>query len=329
MLRSLLLVLLGVLSTAPAAADHLELTNGDRFTGSAVSLAGGTLVFATPYGDIRLPWADVARLVVDEPILATIEGRPPSSVTIAQAAAAGQVTLQPGGDVALSAITALTRPQPPLVLDGGASAGIVDTGGNTDVKNLRLDGDLLARAGEHRYTVNAAVTRARDRGLETARNWTAGVKYDRFLSPRLFLNANTILTSDRFSDLDLRTALGAGIGYQVLNIARVTLTADAGLGYVNENLESQAGDSYAAARESATLSVFIVPDLVEIFHQHDGYIGVTGDDNLFVRLQNGIRIGLGQGFVTTLRHDLDYDRSPAIGRRSTDRTFALTLGYRF
>jgi hypothetical protein len=27
--------------------------------------------------------------------------------------------------------------------------------------------------------------------------------------------------------------------------------------------------------------------------------------------------------------DLDYDRRPAHGRRSTDRTFALTFGYRF
>ena len=34
------------------------------------------------------------------------------------------------------------------------------------------------------------------------------------------------------------------------------------------------------------------------------------------------------GFVTTLRHDLDYDRSPAAGRRTTDRTLAWTLGYR-
>jgi putative salt-induced outer membrane protein YdiY len=156
-----------------------------------------------------------------------------------------------------------------------------------------------------------------------------GVNYDRFLTGRLFLNANTILTSDRFRDLDLRTALGAGLGYQILNTPRATLTADGGFGYVNENLESQADDSYGAARESAALAVFLVPDRVQVFHQHDGYFGVTGDDNLFVKMQNGIRVGLAGGFVTTLRHDLDYDRSPAAGRRSTDRTTALTLGYRF
>jgi hypothetical protein len=72
-----------------------------------------------------------------------------------------------------------------------------------------------------------------------------------------------------------------------------------------------------------------VPDRVQLFHNHDGYFGVTGDDNLFFRTQNGARVGLAAGFVTTLQLDLDYDKSPAPGRKNTDRTFALTFGYRF
>ena len=149
------------------------------------------------------------------------------------------------------------------------------------------------------------------------------------MSTRTFLNANAILTNDRFRDLDLRTALGAGVGYQVLTTPRVTLTADGGLGWVNETLASQPDDSYTALRESVSFAAFAVPDRIQFFHVHDGYFGVTGDDNLFIRMQNGIRMALAAGFVTTLRHDLDYDRSPAPGRRNTDRTLALTLGYRF
>ena len=47
------------------------------------------------------------------------------------------------------------------------------------------------------------------------------------------------------------------------------------------------------------------------------------------RGQNGVRLGLAAGFVTTIEEDLDYDRRPSPGRRQTDRTFSLTLGYRF
>jgi len=45
--------------------------------------------------------------------------------------------------------------------------------------------------------------------------------------------------------------------------------------------------------------------------------------------QNGVRVGLAGRFVTTIQEDVDYDRRPSPGRRQTDRTFSLTLGYRF
>ena len=323
-----LLILLLLLTATPARADEVLLKNGDRLTGTVASLAGGVLTLGTPYGAVRIPWAEITRLAIQDPILAVVSGAPAAQVTIV-AAADGQATLQPGGAVALASITALTRPQPPVIIDGGANAGIMTTAGNTDVNNLRLDGDIVARASANRYSASAAVTRAEDRDVETARNWTTAFKYDRFVSTRMFLNANTILTNDRFRDLDLRTAVGAGVGYQVLTGPRVTLTADGGLGYVNENLESQPDDSYAALRESVSLAAFAVPDRIQFFHVHDGYFGVTGEDNLFVRMQNGVRLALAAGFVTTLRHDLDYDKSPAVGRSNTDRTLALTLGYRF
>ena len=319
---------LASLCAIPVSADEVQLKNGDRLTGRTVSLVSGTLTFSTPFGDVSLPWVDVTRLVVDEPILVRVGSGPPAPSTLG-AAAVGQAMLQRGGVVPLADITALTRPEPAVVVNGGASAGLIATAGNTDVNSLRVDGDLAARAGANRYTANAAITRARDRGAETARNWATALKYDRFLTERLFLDANTVLASDRFRDLDLRTAIGAGVGYQVLNSRRITLTADGGVGYVNENLESQPDDSYTAARESASLRVFAFTGRVELFHQHDGYFGVTGDDNLFLRMQNGARFALAAGLVVTLRHDLDYDRSPALGRQKTDRTFAATLGYRF
>ena len=312
----------------PAQADELRLRNGDRFTGRVVSLAAGTLTFDTPHGDLAIPWADVTGLSVDEPLLVAIAGGTPASAAVTMGDG-GRVALQPGGDVGLSDITSLARPQPAVTWNGGANAGFVSAAGNSDINSLRLDGDVVVRAAANRYTASAAVTRSEDRDVETARNWSTSFKYDRFVSPRLFLNANAILTNDRFRDLDLRTALGVGVGYQFLQTARVTLTADAGVGWVHENLESAEDDRYTAARESAALTVTLIPNRIQVFHAHDGYFSVTGDDNLFVRTQNGVRISLAAGFVTTLRGDLDYDRTPAPGRRNTDRTVSLTLGYRF
>ena len=306
-----LILLCAVIS---AGADEVRLANGDRLTGRVVSLAGGTLTFSTPNGDLRIPWATVTELTVDEPILATIGTADPAPVT---------------GRIAIAGVQALARPRPAVTVDGGANAGFVTSDGNTEVTSLRLDGDAVIRQRANRYTAAAAINRAEDKGVETARNWNTGFNYDRFLTERLFVNGNAIFTNDEFRDLDLRTALGVGLGYQVLNTPRARLTANAGVGWVDENFEAGQDDSYTAARESASLEIDAVPDRIRFFHQHDGYFGVTGDDNLFFRTRNGVRVGLFGGLVTTLQHDVDYDRTPSPGRRNTDRTLALTFGYRF
>lgn len=298
-----------------AAADELRLTNGDRFTGTVVQLSGGTLTFETAHGVLSVAWAEVSRLTVDGSIVVTSSD--------------GNETTLAGGVIDPATTAALSRPRPAIELTGGAGTGLVVTGGNSSVNSLRVDGDAVLRMRDNRYTFAAGVNRAEDRGVTTAQNWTASARYDRFLSPRVFVNANAIFTNDRFRDLDLRSAYGAGLGYQVVDRPLVKFNVDGGVGYVNEDFGMAEDDSYAAVRESGKLDFIVVADRVVLFHQHDSYVGVTGDDNLFVQSQNGIRFTVVAGLITTLRLDLDYDRTPAPGRENVDRTFALTLGYRF
>jgi len=309
------LVVAAALHAIPCAADQVQLKNGDRLTGTVTTLDAGTLAVKTAHGDLKIAWPEVTALTIDEPILVKT--------------ADGQETRHNGGVIDIATTVGLARPEPPLTWTGGANAGFLATGGNTDVNTLRLDADAVARASANRYTFNAIVNRSEDTGRETARNASFTGRYDRFINKRLYFNANSIFTNDRFKDLDLRTALGAGVGYQVLETAMAKLNVEGGLGWVNENFGEAIDDSYTALREGARLDVLLVTDRVTLFHQHDGYFGVTGDDNLFFKMQNGVRLSLVAGFVTTAQIDLDYDRSPAPGRDSTDQTFALTFGYRF
>jgi putative salt-induced outer membrane protein YdiY len=227
----------------PAHADEVHLKNGDRITGITASLAGGTLVFKATGGDLRLAWADVTSLSIDKPMLVTVGGAAPVAATFAGADASGTVTLVPGGPVSLASIVALTAPAPSWQVAGGASAGIVNTSGNSDVKNLRISGDIAMKGAADRYSLTGIATHADNSGVEQARNWTTTGKYDRFISKRMFANATADFTNDRFRDIDLRTALGVGLGYQVLQMARTTLTTDAGAAWVKENFKTIADDS--------------------------------------------------------------------------------------
>jgi putative salt-induced outer membrane protein YdiY len=319
-LRCSFALLVFLAAAGEAAADEVRLANGDRFSGTVVSLANGTLTFATPHGELKLPWTDVSAIRIEQAMLVTTKTAAAQRMTLDSASPAAP---------ALAEIVAIAAPAPPVVWSGGANAGLLTTSGNTEISTLRLDGEVTARTARDRYSASAVLNQAEDAGEETAQNWTSSLTYNRFLTDRLFADASAIFTNDRFRDLDLRTALGVGLGYQVWDRPSATLSVNGGYGWVNENFAASPDDSYSALREAVKLDVFFLARRLQAFHHHDGYFGVTGDDNLFFRMQNGLRATITGALVATLRTDVDYDRSPAPGRRNTDRSFALTLGVRF
>ena len=145
-MRPILFCLLLLIAALPAHADEVRLKNGDRITGVTSSLAGGTLTFKAAGGELKMPWADVTSVAIDQLMLVTVGTSAPTPAVIVAGDTSGQVTLVPGGPVALSAVVALQRPQPAWNVIGGAGAGIVQTAGNTQVNNVRLSGDLVATA---------------------------------------------------------------------------------------------------------------------------------------------------------------------------------------
>lgn len=327
-LRALCICFVLVLLATAAFADEVRLKNGDRITGTVVTLSKGTLTFDTGHGKIDLPWADVTSVTVTEPVIVTATGQPEQTFAIAMTPD-GRIAVAPGTTLALTDVVGIRRPQRPLTITGGANAGFLSTGGNTDVNSLRLDGEIVARAANNRYTGSGIVNHASDSGRETARNSTFAGRYDRFLSEQLYLNGSAIFTNDTFRDLDLRTAIGLGVGYQAASNALLKLGVEGGYGYVNERFATQPDKSYHAVRETVSLDITPIGPRVVLFHRNDGFFGVTGNDNLFVQTRNGVRVALFGGLVATLQYDLDYDRSPAPGRKTTDHALGITFGYRF
>jgi putative salt-induced outer membrane protein YdiY len=325
---------LTALTSTLASADELHLKNGDRYTGSVVSLDRGSLKFDTGHGTLDVPWGDVMTMAVAQPVMVTLGGQRERGAVISVAADGGMTLRYVDGDVdtprpiALSDIVGLRRPLKPFSLTGGANVGFLTTGGNTDVNSLHADAELVARARENRYTTSGAVNTASDNGRETARNATGLARYDRFLSRQLYLNGSGIFTHDRFRDLDLRTALAVGAGYQAVDNTRAKVGVEGGYGYVNERFATQPDISFHAARETVSVDVFVGGRRAVLFHRNDGFFGFT-DRRLFVQTRNGVRLALVGGLVTTLQYDLDYDRTPAAGRKQTDHSVGLTFGYRF
>ena len=89
---------------------------------------------------------------------------------------------------------------------------------------------------------------ASDRDTETESNATAYAKYDRFLTEKWYLYANTSFENDKFKDLRLRSTLGVGTGYQFFDTPRTILSLEGGIDYVHTDFYTQPTDDYPAAR---------------------------------------------------------------------------------
>jgi putative salt-induced outer membrane protein YdiY len=327
-LRATVALLFVAVFASAAMADEVTLQNGDRISGNVVELQHGTLKFDTGHGSVDLPWSDVASIIVLEPVVVTVTSQPPQTATV-ESTADGRIEIGDGPVVRAAEVVGLKRPQARVVIKGGADVGIITTGGNTDVNSLRIGGELVARVHDNRYTTNGALNHASDAGQETAHNSTGSFRYDRFLTPKLYLNGSSIFTSDRFRDLDRRSAFGAALGYQLFDDARMKLGLEGGYGYVIEDYSTQPDTRYHSVRETTSFDLFLAGKRINPFHRNDTFFGFTGNDNLFVNTRNGVRLTVVGGVVATIGYDVDYDKSPAPGRKTTDHSTGFTFGYRF
>ena len=325
------LVLWCAITVVPSAsADEVWLMSGNTLTGTAQTLESGMLTFRTPYADAKVPWRDVAALETARNVRVTVRQRG-SHVGRLTAGPLGYLQLQTVAgvslDVALADVVMIVRAPSGVITTGRAQTGFLVSSGTSDLSSLQFTGELAWRTPVQRTSAEVGINRSSSRGIETARNMTATFRHQEFLADHLYANMNAIFTNDGFRDVTLRSAPGAGIGYQFFRYGVTTLSFDGGIGYVDERRNVLRDRSYWALRESAKFETFILPKRLEFFHQHDGYFGLDNDENWFMRTRSGLRVNVASGIIVTGELGVNYDRQATPRRNRIERTFAITMGY--
>jgi len=332
-----IIMLLGILlATAPAAADKLHLSNGDVLTGKAIRMEDQKLVFKTEYaGEISVDWQKVVMLSTDEPIKVILKDG--SDLTgAAQAADKNTMALDAGklekpakfGLKNVAAINPTTKP--PVRITTRANVGINLERGNTDTDNNHFDGELVARTEKSRYIVGGELNKERDRGRTSSDNWRAYGKYNYFLNQKWFLLANALFESDKFKDLDLRTTLGAGIGYNFFESEVLNLNLAAGPAYINENFIEAQDDDFPAAQWTVRYDQYFFDRHVQLFHNNNGYWSFSDSNNWLIYTRQGLRVPLYKGLTATFQYNYDYDNDPSDdAEEKWDSTVLFLLGWQF
>ena len=247
-----------LLSFPALAADQVVLTNGDTITGAIVKKEGATLTIKSEFlGVVTMPWSAVKSIRSDTelnvvlPAGQTAKGKLSTAGDQLQIAAGPETKTAPLAAVATvrdaAEQHAFERLEHPGILElwsGNFDVGLALANGNARSESLttaftagrRTRGGNLALYFNQIYSTGARASQRHVVNSSTiASAVRGGWKYNRNVSPRMFLTGFNDYEHDRFQNLDIRFVAGGGAGVRALKTENAQLDFDAGIDYQREN----------------------------------------------------------------------------------------------
>ena len=344
-----------------ASADTVYLHNGDRLTGRILHLTPDALMLETTWaGEMNIRRLEIRAIETDKPVLAMRErsdrtewveiapgdpGRllvtpiPPEEVfrpvPIDGDAPAEEAEPPPERtplDVASRSIRFI-NPTPQESGEGVSRDGRVTVSGavlrgNSEGERLYIESDFNTSARDWRYSLGLKARRERDHGNLVSSNWLLTGNYDRFLSGTArFRYLRASLEEDRFRDIDLRSTVGAGFGMQLLSSDRTQLSLRGGLDLVDLRRNEDPDEIFPALGWGVNYTHRVPWFSAELFHDHAGYWNLEDFGQVTMRSRSGIRVPFISGLTASLQLNLDWEGEPTDGRRATDASWLIGLGY--
>ena len=330
---------------APPPPDMVTLKDGSVIYGEVVEMSGGVLMIKTAAAEgdiIKIKWANVEKLAINHPIPFHLKE---GTVLIGTATEGPNGTINVKAEpmketmeVPIDSIAALNPlVQAPVIYVGNLTGGYSQATGNSHLRNASLLGDLVARSEQLRLTINGRYIYGDKDNELSARNARGTIKMDFFLTKRFFWYASSYFEKDTFQDLKLRTALSSGPGYNFIEksdysspwLKDLSLYAEAGLAYFNEDFTTEADQTSLRARWAVRLNWPILDERMTFYHFQEFYPSLQNTKDYYVTMDNGVRFKLFAGFVSGIQVTTRYNSSPAPGTGDTDNLYLMTLGYSF
>jgi putative salt-induced outer membrane protein YdiY len=332
----LIMITVAFLIAGNSLADEIRLKNGDRLTGRVIRMEAGKLILKTVYaGDISIVWQEVASLKTDDSVRVVLKDETAlegNTLSIED----GKMMLETAKievpvSFSLADVKAI-NPEPikTVNITSRANVNITSERGNTDSDNYYFDGEFVARTKKNRYKIGGELSKEESDGTTTSQNWLAYGNYSHFLSKKWYLYADTLFEHDEFKDLDLRSTLGVGAGYQIFETPVLNLSISAGLAKVDENFDVAEDDDYSAGQWSVNYDQYFFKKFVQLFHVSTGFVSFEDTNDWFYRTRTGLRFPVYKGLTATLQYNYDYDHQPSEDAEDEEDTkFIFLLGYEF
>jgi putative salt-induced outer membrane protein YdiY len=311
------------------------MTNGDRLTGTIIGMADGKVVLKSDtLGELKIPPDHIATVSTDKAVAVEfVEGGYVTGNLLP--ADDGSVQLRGDNETEAKFKWAQVKnvypdgkiPVPQFVWSGHVDVGLSKTSGNTRNEAYNVDAEAIGRGEKDRITLGGEYHREDADDRRTVDNLWLGAQYDRFLSEVWYLYASTSVERDEFKDLNLRTMVGAGAGYQVIDTEDTQLSFEAGPAYVIEDFDTSPDNFFMAARWATRYSMWVFERFAQLFHNHELLFNLDDTNDYLLRSETGARVPIREGINVAAQVDWDYDNQPPPGTDKSDTRYVLSVGY--
>jgi len=208
--------------------------------------------------------------------------------------------------------------------------------GNTKTTNIALTADGVRATDADKLSLYGNLNYARSGGATTADQLRLGARYDKNLSAQLFGFGSLDFERNKFANLNLRSQLGAGLGWHLVKTADTSFDLFGGLGYVSDKYKSamvidgRSRDSYgylslllgeeSTHKLSDTTSfkqrLTLVPNM-----KNRGEFRANWDAGLAVAMSKTMNLNVGFSAA--------HNSEPGPGRKSTDTLLTTGISVKF
>lgn len=338
-----LLTYVGLLSFSVgsfAIADTIYLQNGDILSGKISNIKGDTIKFKPSFDEkleLKLSQSKIKKCETTTPLTVELQDGTISSGTLQVSedknfTLQNQLTQTPQSqpiDNIKEAYTETADAHYALKTSGHIKGGMNVTNGNSDTKNYDLDGKFVAETKKNRFTTIAEYGYSEQEDDITRDRTYGSGKYDYFISDNIYSFVNADFEHDKFQDLSLRTALGAGLGYQFYNEDDLHLGFEAGPNYVNEDYKVNSEDKdYAALRWAFNYDQKL-NEILSVFHNHKIVQSLATSNDMIVNARTGFSVPIVDKIQAGFEWRVDWNNNPVINNDRLDQAYMANIGYYF
>jgi len=321
-------------SHSETTADEIILQNGDRLTGEVTTMENDKLILKTEYSaPIEIKRKMIRKISISEQAtLHLSDGEVLKGIL--RTTDDGRLVVESSDDreetsVAWDRITAINpTPVPRAKWKGNINAGAGIQSGNTDRKNASVGAEAMRKTEADRFGIRFLYNYAEEDGEASARNTYGATKYDYFFTKKYFGYLSIEMLHDKFKNLNLRTVVGPGAGYQIWDDPVKFLLAEAGLSYFSEDRKEGVDKDWLTGRMAGSFQ-YKFNKMVQVKDDLIIYPNLEQGGEFQLRNEAALIAKLNSFLSLRVANIYEHDSDPGEDVRKDDWQWIFALQYEF